>query len=105
MDMIDPTKTPVFPEKDDILKLKLFLSIYDELEETSIMKLINTCIWLFEVVDRMEEHDDWWFINAPRDLKDKYMLEVCGIPKEEMDKKIESLNIKVKEIIKDLRKE
>lgn len=99
---IDPSKTPVFFEKKELTEFKYLHSLIP-MNSRDIKQLLNTCQWLFEVVDRQEDASDWWLINAPEELQDKYMLEVHGLSKEDREKSLERLNAKMKNILNEMR--
>ena len=76
---IDPMKTALYHDVKDIRSLRgLIMLGLIENENVDIKKLINTTQYLFEVIERMEDHDSYISCILTSEQRDQMMRDRFG---------------------------
>lgn len=77
MNKINPMETFVYHEREQILNLRAEYNL-GLVGDDGIENLINTVQWYQEMVERMEEHQNWFMSNLTKEQFDKFCIEVLG---------------------------
>jgi len=82
---INPQKTPLYMDVNEIKDMRGLIAL-GVLKKVNANKLLDTIQYLHEVIERMEEHDDYVSCILTKEQTNQIMRDLYGWTDEDIDK-------------------